>query len=325
MSVVYVMDPEVRLRRLSERLIVEKKDQTLAQIPLFRLEAVFVYGNALLSTQIMAQLLKDGIAVAFFSKHGRFRGRLAGPLDHGQALRAAQHRTVNDMAPCLLAGQQVIAAKIENQRAVLQYAAWHHKELDFSEALGTLESLARKASNACDLEELMGCEGYAARTYFAGLSRLLSDPALRFSGRTRRPPLDPVNAALSFGYANLRSRIEGHLHGRGFDPYFGFLHTEHHNQPSLALDLMEPWRPYFVDRLVLRLFNLGTLKPADFEWAEEEGLHMKEEAMRRYFEQWESYWTRLDCHRQLREQVESFVAFVKDSSQPLVNPRFVPR
>ena len=287
---------------------------------------MFVYSNIQLSTQAITQLLQNGIAVALFSKYGRFRGRLAGPLDRGQQLRAAQFRAAGDPGPCIQAGRRLISSKIQNQHAVLQYAAWHHKHLDFREMLDTLSMLSRKAAQeACDMEELMGFEGYAARTYFGGLSRLLSDPQLRFSGRTRRPPTDPVNAALSFGYALLRGRIEGHLHGRGFDPYFGFLHTEHHNQPSLALDMMEPWRPYFVDRLVLRLFNLGILKADDFQSMGEEGLHLTEEAMRRYFEQWESYWNKLECEQKLRNQVESLVAFVRDPSQELANPHFIPR
>ena len=325
MPVVYVMDPQVRLRRESGRLLVEKKQQLLAQIPLFRLESVFVYGNIQLSMPLLAQLLREGIAVAFFSKYGRFRGRLVGPLDRAQSLRAAQFRAVSDAAVCLQAGSQLVISKIENQRAVLQYAAWHHHELNLAGPLSALENLARKAASAGSREELMGCEGAAARTYFDGLSQLLSNPELRFSERTRRPPRDPVNASLSFGYSLLRSRIESHLHGRGFDVCFGFLHAEHHNQPSLALDIMEPWRPYFVDRLVLRLFNLGILKASDFRPAPGGGLHLTEDAMRRYFEQWESYWQKLDCTQKLRDQVESLTAFVRNPSLTLANPRFIPR
>jgi CRISP-associated protein Cas1 len=158
----------------------------------------------------------------------------------------------------------IVAAKVTHQRQLLLRAQRRLRDDPLADALGRMRLLAEQASRETDLDRLRGLEGMAAALYFGQFAKLLRPPDLTFAGRSRRPPRDPVNACLSFGYALLGNLIETDLLRRGMEPLVGFFHQPHHGRPSLALDLLEAFRPH-IDALVLRLVNRRQLGPLDFE------------------------------------------------------------
>ena len=154
--------------------------------------------------------------------------------------------------------------------------------------IGELEALRSRAASADDRGMLMGIEGDAARRYFQALGKGFSGP-IGFFGRQKRPPPDPANALLSFGYVLLANLIAPLLEARGFDPYLGMLHTVRSGRPSLALDMMEEFRHPVVDRFVLRTCNRRQFSPEDFDKVDGKGVRLKKEGLRRYFREWETY------------------------------------
>ena len=165
------------------------------------------------------------------------------------------------------------------------------------------------------LDSLNGVEGSAAHFYFQAFPLLLKAEGIDFPGRKRRPPPDPVNAILSFGYTLLTSRIQSILDASGFDPYLGFLHRVDYGRPSLALDLLEPFRAPLVDRFAVRLFNLKILKPDDFDTTETSGARLKHDAMKRFFLQWEKQLTTFEFSKHLKIQTDSLANVLKDNRE----------
>ncbi len=245
-------------------LAVRRGEAVLHRVRAAELQQVLVFGRVELSSGAMALLLRRGIDVAFLTSRGNFRGRLAGRASKNVALRLAQYRQVSDPAFCLGVARRVVAAKVKSQREVLLRAQRRLRDEPLAVALGKLRLLGHRAEAAADLEVLRGLEGQAAAAYFGQFDKLLRNDQFRFQHRTRRPPRDPVNACLSFGYAVLGSIAETEVQRCGLDPLLGFFHQPAYGRPSLMLDVLEEFRP-LVDTLVLRLLNRRQLAPADFE------------------------------------------------------------
>lgn len=176
--------------------------------------------------------------------------------------------------------------KLLNAAAVLQRHRANHPEALGHEAVRDLEERAETVERCGSLEVLRGVEGSAAGRYFRSLGTLVP-PGLSFDGRNRRPPRDPVNALLSFGYVLVGSELQSLLDGIGFDPYIGFYHRLDYGRPSLALDLLEEFRPALVDRFTVGLLNLGVLGLDDFQRSPEGGLFLSQDGKRRYFAAYE--------------------------------------
>ncbi len=245
-------------------LVVRRGEAVLHRVRAAELDQVLVFGRIELSSGALALLLRRGIDLALLTSRGTFRGRLVGRQSKNVALRLAQYQRVSDPAFCLRVARRVVAAKIRHQRDVLLRAQRHLQDEPLAVALGQLRLLGQRIDAASDLDLLRGLEGQAAAVYFAHFDKLLRTDRFRFTGRNRRPPRDPVNACLSFGYAVLGTVIETEIHRCGLDPQLGFFHQPAYGRPSLMLDVLEEFRP-LVDLLVLRLINRRQLGPADFE------------------------------------------------------------
>jgi CRISPR-associated protein Cas1 len=203
--------------------------------------------------------------VVFLTVDGRYHGRLIGQPTAHVALRQAQYARAADGVWALRQAQRFVEGKLRNQRAVLQRFARNRANVppEVAATVDEIDGDLRRAGRTTRLSALLGVEGSATARYFRGLRALLG-PDWRFTSRQRRPPPDPVNVLLSLGYTLLAHKAQGAVQSAGFDPYLGFLHQLEYKRPSLALDLMEEFRPILVDALVLRVCGDGRLTSEDF-------------------------------------------------------------
>lgn len=244
---------------------VERAGQVIERVRVTEVEEVLLFGNVQLTPAATAALLARGIDTVFLTARGRYRGRLTGRPGRNVELRVAQFERLRDPATALGFAQAVVAGKIANQRALLLRAQREHGLDELATALASLRRLEQAVALAPDIEAVRGFEGQASAIYFGRLGACIRNPAFSFTGRTRRPPRDPVNALLSFGYTLLATLVESAVLRAGLDPMLGALHAPDYGRPSLVLDLMEEFRPVLVDALALRLINRREIVPEDFE------------------------------------------------------------
>ncbi len=283
---VYVQEAGARVGISGLCLQVKDRAQKLVtQAPLVNVSHVVVMGNVQVSSQAIRELADRGVPVAWLSSGGWLSGLIDG-LGHGRiALRQAQFAAAADPARCLALARTFITAKVLNARTLLR------RDGDVGQGvLLELAQLAERAGQAESLATLLGLEGNAARVYFANFgSLLLGDEALRtfdFTTRNRRPPKDEVNALLSFGYSLLTKDVAVAARLVGFDPYLGFFHQPRFGRPSLALDVMEEFRPLIADSVVLRVINAKEIKPEHFI-RRGIGMTLNADGRRKFMRAWE--------------------------------------
>ena len=278
-AVLYLHEPGSHVGKRSEHLVVRKDGQEIRRTPIAAIRQVVIFGNVQVSTQALACLATLEIPVVYLTGYGRFIGTFQTAPTKNVLLRVNQHRLFADPQRALALARAVVKAKISNQRTLLMRSLRSRppdESVNGSEGVrGSDEPAAREMADLlnrldriADPAVLLGTEGQAAALYFSQFHRMLKapDPGRGFDFRTRnrRPPRDPVNALLSFGYAVLLKDCFSALCTVGFDPYCGFYHAGRHGKPSLALDLMEEFRAIIADSVVLTLINNGGLTPADF-------------------------------------------------------------
>lgn len=292
MANLYLTEQGAVLRKTGERLLVEKDDQELLEIECFKVDTIFIFGNVHVTTPALTTLLDHGIELAFLSVTGRLKGQLTPPKAKNVLLRVAQYQRYQD-TPCALGlARCFIRGKVCNALSLLTRQHRNYPERGFAPYRAELGRLLHKVDRAPTLETLRGLEGTAARLYFEGF-RLACRTELAFPGRRRRPPTDPINALLSFGYTLVNAELASLLDAMGYDPYIGFFHQLDYGRPSLALDLLEEFRVPAVDRLVLNLTNLRVLQAEDFDTdVESGGLRLRRPAFSKFFRAYEEHMHR---------------------------------
>ncbi|MBF0429349.1 MAG: type I-C CRISPR-associated endonuclease Cas1 [Magnetococcales bacterium] len=271
-NTLYVMTHNAYIHLENEAVRVDVDHKERLRVPLHHLGSVVTFGNIMISPALMHRCAEDGISMVLLNGYGRFKARLEGPVSGNILLRIAQHQHCREEGFCLEIARTLVAGKVKNSRQILLRGAREASNEEDGEiiskgAVGLMESL-RSLPKATTMEEVLGIEGHAARSYFATLSRLVRQDIRGFftmNGRTRRPPQDAMNALLSFHYSLLMNDVRSALETVGLDPQLGFLHTVRPGRASLALDLMEEFRPYLADRAALTLINRGQVRPDDFE------------------------------------------------------------
>ncbi len=219
----------------------------------------------------MNRCAEDGREVTFLDFAGRFKCRVVGPVSGNVLLRKAQYDAHADASRTLEIARPIVAGKIKNSRQTLVRAARETKNAESAELLtsqaAAIAKLLISLPNMKNVDEVRGIEGQAAACYFSAFGAMITQPKAEFAftTRTRRPPRDRVNALLSFVYSLLTSDCVAAAEGVGLDPQFGYLHVLRPGRPALALDLMEEFRSYFADRLVLTLINRRQITPSHFE------------------------------------------------------------
>jgi CRISP-associated protein Cas1 len=282
MTVLYVTEQGAVLRKTGERLIIQKKGEVLGDIPCLKLDAILLFGNVQVTTQALGELLEHGIELALFTLGGKLRGQLTPIKAKNIPLRMRQYEIAHNRDDAQKMARSIVRGKIRNAAAVLRRYRNHHPEAFSLDDIRALDDSIPRAERALSLEELLGVEGNAAAHYFRSLAAMVP-PDAGFAGRNRRPPRDPMNALLSFGYVLVGNELQSLLDGMGFDPYLGFYHQVDYGRPSLALDLLEEFRAPMVDRFSVNLLNLGTLKADDFTSSPDKGVLLRRESLKRFF------------------------------------------
>lgn len=262
---LYVQMQGARIGKSGEVFEVRSKNEKVAESRIFETSHVAIFGNVQVSTQALQEMCIRGIPLTLFSTGGWYYGCASGMSHKNVELRLAQYSAANDRDKSLALAREMIAGKIDNCRTLLMR---NHTDLP-DKAADELKRYSDSARGASDAGSLLGFEGMAARTYFSmfsGMLKLKSGETLvfDFKGRNRRPPLDPVNALLSYAYAILVKDVTISLQTVGFDPYLGFYHTLRYGRPSLTLDLMEEFRPIIADSVVIWIINNRVLTQDDF-------------------------------------------------------------
>lgn len=271
LNTIYVTTESAWIHKDGENLVVEADGQELGRAPLHMLSGLICFGRAGASPAALAACAEAGICISFLDPNGRFLARVEGARSGNVLLRRGQYRLADDAARGVSIVRGIVAAKTANQRAVVRRALRDHGETlppDACEVLASAEArlsdVARRVLKNDDVSLLRGLEGEAAQVYFSVFNHLIRNAEFVFSARSRRPPLNAVNALLSFLYAMLGHDCRSALESVGLDPQVGFLHADRPGRASLALDLMEEFRPVLADRLVLSLINRRQLAPRDF-------------------------------------------------------------
>lgn len=263
---VYVQSFRGKVAKEGQRLAIKKDDGDTTYARLADISQLVVMGNVYVTTPALHELMRRDIPVTWQSHGGWFLGHTIGAGHANVELRTAQYRGSFDESVCLSLARGWVQAKIRNSRTLLRRNKRAERESD--DALVDLTRLADRAGRTRHMSTLLGIEGAAAARYFSQFNNLLhrdSDHDLfDMDKRNRRPPTDPVNALLSFGYAVLTRTFVTVLSATGFDAYRGFYHQPRFGRPALALDMMEPFRPLIVDSAVVTAINNGEVRTTDF-------------------------------------------------------------
>lgn len=271
---------------------IRHEGRSKLRVPLHNLDGIVCLGwEITASAALMAACSEAKVALSFHTPHGKFLASTHGCISGNILLRRQQYRAADDEGKSSAIAANIIAAKIANCRTILQRAMRDRQEEmpTLSHAIKALGQRREMPLRVSGLEALRGVEGDAAAIYFSVFPQMLSnhDPEIGMKGRTRRPPLDPVNALLSFLYVLLMHDCRSALEGCGLDPQCGFLHRDRPGRPSLALDLMEEFRPALADRVALTLLNRRQLTLCDFKIEEAGAVVLKDDARKVVLTAWQ--------------------------------------
>jgi len=284
------------LRKDGAAVEVRHEGETKLRVPLHNLDGIACFGwDISASAALMAACAEAGVALSFHTPHGKFMVSTNGFTSGNILLRREQYRRADHEPAAVAIAANIVAAKLANSRNVLMRAVRDHGEKDAVKAAellqagDTIQVRISLAMRATGLESLRGIEGDAAVSYFSVFPHLLvnHDPAIAMSGRSRRPPLDPVNALLSFLYVLLMHDCRSALESCGLDSQCGFLHRDRPGRPSLALDLMEEFRAFLADRTALSMFNRRQIDATDFEVKENGAVLLKDDSRKKVLTAWQ--------------------------------------
>ncbi len=290
MSTLYLVKQGMALRKEQGRFWVkagsEGQNEREVEVPIREVEQVLVFGNVQLSTAVIGACLEAQIPVVFLSQLGDYKGHLWSAEFCDLKLQARQFRLFEDSAFQEKMTRQLVQGKLWNCKQLLLKLRRSRDLPILGEAIAGIDRDWQAVATApvgVDLNVLRGYEGSAATRYFPAMGQLITNPGFSLTGRSRRPPKDPVNSLLSFGYTLLFNNVMSVILAEGLNPYLGNLHRSDRNEPHLAFDLMEEWRSPIVDSLVIRLVNQKVLRPTDFTFPNAEGGVYLEGAARRVF------------------------------------------
>jgi CRISPR-associated protein Cas1 len=294
LNTLHIMTQGAYLHRDGETVAVRIGDEFKLRVPVHTLEGLVCWGRVTCSPPVLGLCCESGVGISFLSEQGKFIARVNGPVSGNVLLRREQYRKADGGENALPIVRAIVAAKIANSRVVLLRAAREIvdevREKELRDAGNRLSWAGLEASRAPSIDEARGHEGMAGQAYFSVFNHIVSGDreAFQFAGRSRRPPLDRVNALLSFVYALLRHDIESALETVGLDPAVGFLHTDRPGRPSLALDLMEELRAPLADRLVLTLINRRQVQPDGFTEQDGGGIGMDDATRKQVVAAWQT-------------------------------------
>lgn len=274
LNTLYVSSQGAYLHKDGETIVVEREQQKLLQIPVHTIGGIVCFGNVLCSPFLLGFCAEHDIAISFLTEYGSFLAAVRGPVSGNVLLRRGQYRMADDSEATRKIAANIVAGKLSNSRLVLARVVRDHGEkvdvTSIRSASASIDRLIEALPGTTDADTVRGIEGMAAAEYFGVFNQCIVDQKqdFIFKDRNRRPPLDPVNALLSFIYTLLSHDVRSAIETVGLDPAVGFLHRDRPGRQGLALDLMEEFRPVVADRLVLSLINRRQVSPQGFKKAE---------------------------------------------------------
>lgn len=293
LNTLYVTTHGSYLSKDGENIVIKVENMERFRVPVHNIEGIVCFGYLGISPSLMAMCAERNIGMSFLSENGYFLGRVTGAVSGNVLLRRQQYRMADDSEISNSISKIIIAGKVSNSKTVLQRALRDHAEAMnkdvFDKALFKLANKQKQALKCNDNGVLRGIEGEAAMTYFSVFNQLIltQKTDFYFDGRNRRPPMDNVNAMLSFVYVLLMHEVRSAIESVGLDPCVGFLHTDRPGRQSLALDLMEEFRPYLADRFVLSLINRKQVNAKGFISREAGGVLMNDATRKEILTAWQ--------------------------------------
>jgi len=316
MLTVYVYEQGAKISKDGEILTVTLPNGTTQNVRVNNVDRIIIYGNVQFTTQAMTLLLYDNIPVSFLTLSGEYKGSLVTATGANCFRRIKQYQMLHNKEKRMNVARRIVYAKLYNQYVFIRNYH-HHKTIEnFGRYMQIFENVLKRCNAATTIQELMGLEGFGTKSYF-GMFSSLFDTQWNFTKRTKRPPLDPINAMMSLGYTLVSVELASLLESHGLDASLGVYHSLEYGRQSLALDIVEEFRAVLVDRLVLQLVSQRIFKPDDFEYDKEKGCRFKKDKLKDFLVRYEKLlntdlglkepvtWRQL-----LWRQVERMVAFI---------------
>lgn len=309
LNTLFVTSEDVYLSLEGENVLANREKTVVARYPLHTLQTIVSFSYAGASPALMGACAEKGIGLAFCTPRGRFLARVCGENNGNVLLRREQYRAADDPGRSCLIARTMIFGKLSNSAASIQRTLRDHaprvSDCGLEEAVGQIRDLLPMVLDAVDLDALRGLEGVGAGAYFGVFDHLVLNRKedFFFHGRNRRPPLDRVNALLSFAYSLLAHDCASALESVGLDAYVGFLHRDRPGRQSLALDLMEELRPCMADRFVLTFINNRMVRPEDFQTQDSGAVLLTEEGRKKFLKAWQERKRDALTHPYLNEKL----------------------
>ena len=309
LNTLFVTSEDIYLTLDGENIVANREKQIVARYPLHNFCGILSFSYAGCSPALMGACAERGISLTFCTPRGKFLARVSGENNGNVLLRRMQYRIADDLFQSSRIAHTMIFGKIYNSRWSIERTRRDHAlRIDagkLSNASKKLHSLLPDVIKEDNIDKLRGFEGSAATIYFDVFDQMIlgEKEKFKFCGRNRRPPLDPVNAMLSFAYALLANDCAAALESVGLDSYVGFLHRDRPGRSSLALDLMEELRPCIADRFVLTMINNRKIKPSDFIFRENGSVLLKDDARRNFLKNWQEKKKDIITHPYIGEKI----------------------
>ena len=309
LNTLFVTSEDIYLSLDGENVVANRDKREVARYPLHTLSGIIPFSYPGASPALMGACAQRDISLAFCTPRGRFLARVTGENSGNVLLRRAQYRAADDPGPCCRIARSMIFGKVYNARWSIERTRRDHGLRVDGEALAAvsvqLKDLLPQIADEASLDSLRGLEGAAATAYFGVFDQLIlgEKPLFAFGTRNRRPPLDPVNALLSFAYSLLTNDCASALESVGLDAYVGFLHRDRPGRTSLALDLMEELRPCLADRFVLTLINNRVVGRSDFDFRENGAVFLNDAGRRTFLQRWQERKRETITHPYLKEKL----------------------
>ena len=310
LNTVYVNSPDRYLSLDGENLVISQDGTEIGRVPLHNIERIMTFSHAGASPALMGKCAKNGIELVFMSRNGHFIARVEGEVKGNVLLRRQQYRIADNEKGSLEIARNIISAKLFNSRWVLERMIRDHGARIDTELFGKksefLNNSIKQVRNCGDMDSLHGIEGEAASVYFSLFNDMILQQKddFRFDTRNKRPPLDNVNALLSFAYSMATGMCTSALESVGLDPYVGFMHTDRPGRRSLALDMVEEIRSVLCDRFVLTLINKRLVSSDDFVKREDGAVLLTEDGRKNFFSAWQKRKSEELKHPFIEEKVE---------------------
>jgi CRISPR-associated protein Cas1 len=310
LNTLYVTLSDTFLAVSGENIVIKQDNNILARYPFHNLEDIVLFSYLGMSPKLIQKCMEYGIGICYLTPTGRFIARLRGESKGNILLRRKQYRVADDEDESLAISKNIICAKIYNEKwTVERYIRQYEHRIDskhLKDSSKYLTKLLEEVHQVSSVEELMGIEGVAQATYFSCFDDMILNQKehFKFEIRTRRPPLNPVNAMLSYIYSILSNEVASALESVGLDAYAGFMHTDRPGRISLALDLVEEFRAPIADRFVLNLINTHQIKENDFLYKENGAVLIKDESRRKVIKLWQNRKQKMITHPFLNEKIE---------------------